>query len=146
MENVKIRSWTVIEDGIPLEFFWLNCPTIYSLWIICSRTSSIQLKIDLPCYVFCASVCTCTNFFGTCTLVSTESSFSIHALMKNVACIGYIYICSRMQLNAQVVLLCALMKNVSRTEYICSRMKLTESSFSMCIDEQCCTYWIYKWT
>ena len=78
------------------------------------------------------------------TLVSTESSFSIHALMKNVA---YIYVCvcvcSRMKLTVQVVLLCALMKNVSRTQYICSRMQLIESSFSMCIDEKCCTYWIY---
>ena len=60
--------------------------------------------------------------------------------MKNVACIGYIYIyvcvCSRMQLTVQVVLLCALMKNYLRIQYICSRMQLTGTSFSMCIDEK----------
>ena len=38
------------------------------------------------------------------------------------------------------------MKNVSCTEYICSRMQLIESSFSMCIDEKCCMYWIYTRT
>ena len=63
------------------------------------------------------------------------------ALMKNVTCIRYI--CSGMQLIVQVVLLCALMKNDSRTQYICSRMQLTKSSFSMCVDEKCCTYWIH---
>ena len=51
-----------------------------------------------------------------------------------------------MQLIFQVVLLCALMKNVSRTQYICSRMQLTESIFSMCVDEKCCMYWIYTRT
>ena len=56
------------------------------------------------------------------------------ALMKNVTCIGYI--CSRMQLIVQVILLCALMKIDSCTQYICSRMQLTGTSFSMCIDEK----------
>ena len=65
-------------------------------------------------------------------------------LMKNVTCVGYI--CSRTQLIVQVFLLCALMKNDLRTQYICSTMKLSESSFSMCIDEKCCTYWIYTRT
>ena len=86
-------------------------------------------------------------FFYMHTLVSTESSFSIHALIKNVACIGYVCVCvrvcvcvcSRMQFT-KVAFLCALMKNVSCTGYICSRMQLTESSFSICIDEKCCKY------
>ena len=37
----KIKKWKmsksdheqIIEDGIPLEFFWVKCPTIYYLWI-----------------------------------------------------------------------------------------------------------------
>ena len=37
----KIKKWKmsksdhewIIEDGIPLEFFLLNCPKIYALWI-----------------------------------------------------------------------------------------------------------------
>ena len=37
----KIKRWKmsksdherIIEDGIPLEFFWVKCPTIYYLWI-----------------------------------------------------------------------------------------------------------------
>ena len=57
--------------------------------------------------------------FGTCTLVSIESSFSIHALMKIVACIGYIYVLECNSLKAYF--LCALMKNVASTGYICSR-------------------------
>ena len=49
---------------------------------------------------------------------------------------GYIYVCvcvcvcSRMKLIVQVVLLCALTKNYLRTQYICSRMQLTGTSFS----------------
>ena len=35
-----------------------------------------------------------------------------------------------------LVLLCALMKNYLRSQYICSRIQLTGISFSMCIDEK----------
>ena len=49
-------------------------------------------------------------------------------------------VCSKMQLKLKVDFLCTLMKNVANTGYICSRMQLTKSSFSMCIDEKCCTY------
>ena len=41
-----------------------------------------------------------------------------------------------MKLIVQVVLLCALMKNDSHTQCICSRMQLIGTSFSMCIDEK----------
>ena len=51
-----------------------------------------------------------------------------------------------MQLIVHVVLVCALMKNDSHTQYICSRMQLTGTSFSMCIDKKCCTYWIHTRT
>ena len=44
-------------------------------------------------------------------------------------------VCSRMKLIV-LFLLCALMKNYLRTQYICSRMQLTGTSFSMCIDEK----------
>ena len=58
--------------------------------------------------------------FGTCTLVSIESSFSIHALMKNVACIGYIYV---LECNSlKVAFICALMKNVASNGYMCCRI------------------------
>ena len=130
----------IIEDGIPLDFFLLNCPTIYSLWIICSRTSSTQLKIELPCYVICASVFTCTNCFGKCTLYYQLNVAFLYMHWWKMLHVLDIYICYRMKLTVQVVLLCALMKNVSCTQYICSRMQLTESSFSMCVDEKCCMY------
>ena len=48
-----------------------------------------------------------------------------------------------MKLKLKVYFLCALMKNVASNGYICSRMQLTESSFFVCIDKKCCTYWIY---
>ena len=45
------------------------------------------------------------------------------------------YVCSRMKLIV-LVLLCALMKNYLRTQYTCSSMQLTGTSFFMCIDEK----------
>jgi len=52
---MKIKKWKmsksdheqITEDVIPLEYFQLNYQTIYSLWIICFKTSSTQLKIEL---------------------------------------------------------------------------------------------------
>ena len=75
--------------------------------------------------------------FGTCTQVSTKISFPIHALMKNVASTGYI--CSRMQLTESSFSMCIDEKCCTYWIYTCSR-QLTKSSFSMCIDEKCCRY------
>ena len=50
-----------------------------------------------------------------------------------------------MKLIVQVVLLCALMKNYLRTQYICSRMQLTRNSFSMCIDEKLVGFSVKKY-
>ena len=87
----------------------------------CSR-----MQLTESIFSMCIDENCCTYWIYTCSRKLTESSFSM--CIDEKCCTYWIYICSRMQLTVQVVLLCALMKNVSRTEYICSRMKLTESS------------------
>ena len=84
-KKTKIKKWKIskadheriIEDGIPLEFFLLNCPTIYSLWTICFRTSSTQLKIEL--LMLFVQVFAHIQIFLVLAraLVPTESTFSI---------------------------------------------------------------------
>ena len=97
--------------------------------------------IDEKCCMYWIYICSRMN--------SLKVSF-LCALMKNVAStryifsrsIGYINICSRMQLKLNYIIFILEWK-MCGTCFVISILLSIESSFSMCIDEKCCTYSIY---
>ena len=88
IEKKKKKKWKmsksdherIIEDGIPFEFFLLNCPTIYSLWIKYVLELPVHLKLKIELLLLFVQVFAHVQIVlvQARALVSTESSFSIH--------------------------------------------------------------------